>query len=586
MYRLFLCIRYLRSKVLPLFAMVGVALCVFMMLVAVSVMTGFQHKIEQAAKGLFGDIVIEAAGERGIGYYDELVAEIEKRVPEVEGADVFILSFGMLRVTGDRDFRQHVQIAGIRLPSRAGVTDFEEGLFVQENWPEPTFDPSIDACIERIEAHQDEMRQIIRREFADELARLDPEQRRRALENWMALSPYLSGPGLSAEQQQLLRRMTNAGLLQDDALRNLRRARQQAPRLAELRKELAEARARNASQTELLALQESIDGIIESTRMQPPADRVILGLGIPGLSFRTERGETVRYLVPGHEIVLYIAPLGKRFSPTDISPNIRRFTIIDDNHADVSSIDTKLLYVPFDTLQELNNMGAEYDAEGQLITPARCSQIHLKVRGEHLTEADLRRVAAKVRAVWESFRATYTDRPIHLQPVLSDLLIETWRQRQAQVVGPIEKQRTLVIIVTGIMSIVAVALIFVILYTIVVQKTREIGVLKAVGAGGLGIARLFFLYGAVIGAIGAVVGTVGGFFFVRHINDIQDWVDRAFGFRVWSREQFMFESIPNEVDWPMAVAIFLGSIAAGLLGSLLPAIRAARMEPVEALRYE
>lgn len=586
MYRLFLCIRYLRSKVLPLFAMVGVALCVFMMLVAVSVMTGFQHKIEQAAKGLFGDIVIEAAGERGIGYYDELVAEIEKQVPEVEGADVFILSFGMLRVTGDRDFRQHVQIAGIRLPSRAGVTDFEEGLFVQENWPEPTFDPPIEACIERIEAHQDEMRQIIRREFADELARLDPEQRRRALENWMALSPYLSGPGLSAEQRQLLRRMTNAGLLQDDALRNLRRARQQGPRLAELRRELAEARTRNASQTELLALQESIDSIVERTRMQPPGDRVILGLGIPGLSFRTDRGETVRYLVPGHEIVLYIAPLGKRFSPTDISPNIRRFTVIDDNHADVSSIDTKLLYVPFDTLQELNNMGAEFDAEGNLITPARCSQIHLKVRGEHLTEADLRRVAAKVRAVWESFRAKYTDRPIHLQPVLNDLLIETWRQRQAQVVGPIEKQRTLVIIVTGIMSIVAVALIFVILYTIVVQKTREIGVLKAVGAGGLGIARLFFLYGAVIGAIGAVLGTAGGYFFVHHINDIQDWVDRAFGFRVWSREQFMFEYIPNEVDWPMAGAIFLGSIAAGLVGALLPALRAARMQPVEALRYE
>jgi lipoprotein-releasing system permease protein len=138
----------------------------------------------------------------------------------------------------------------------------------------------------------------------------------------------------------------------------------------------------------------------------------------------------------------------------------------------------------------------------------------------------------------------------------------------------------------AIMSLVAVALIFVILYTIVMQKTREVGVLKAVGASSWGVATLFFIYGAIIGLIGSVVGIIAGVVTVSNINHIQDWADRMFGFRVWTKESFMFEEIPTEVDWNMAVYIVAGSILAGLIGALVPAIRAGRMQPVEALRYE
>ena len=58
------------------FAMIGVALCVAMLLIAVSVMNGFLHKIEVAAKGLFGDIVVEPSSYSGMGYYDEFIADV------------------------------------------------------------------------------------------------------------------------------------------------------------------------------------------------------------------------------------------------------------------------------------------------------------------------------------------------------------------------------------------------------------------------------------------------------------------------------------------------------------------------------
>ncbi len=97
MYKLFLCLTYLHRKVMPYFAMLAVALCVAMLLVATSVMDGFLRQMETAAKGLFGDIVVDAPNLTGLRRYDEFIEEIEK-LDEVEAASPFILTYGILRM--------------------------------------------------------------------------------------------------------------------------------------------------------------------------------------------------------------------------------------------------------------------------------------------------------------------------------------------------------------------------------------------------------------------------------------------------------------------------------------------------------
>lgn len=582
MYKLFLCLRYLRSKVFAYFGMLCVALSVCLMLISVSVFTGFLNKIEKAAKGLFGDIVIEPYGERGFAYYDEFIAEMKQKIPEVEAADPFILGMGILTVEGDSEYRQTIQISGIRLPDRAHVTDFEEGLFVQEGSASPTFDVPLSDVVARLKSYQKLEEGIVEREFASELATLTPQQRDACFQSTMVMQHYLSRDGMSVEKRDLLRRLSNAvGNLLEAKMR-LEKSRQNQGELDRLREELETAKKRGATADEQLDLEDKIDELRKLADVQPAANRVILGLGIPGLIYRTDRGETVRYLLPGHNVFLYIVPLGGRFTSEGIQPNVGKFTIIDDEFSGVHSIDSKMVYVPFETLQTLNNMGEVQSADdpSNVAVPKRCSQIHVKVRGEKATEHDLRNVTAKIQTFWLDFQKRYPE------AATRDVGIETWRQRQAQVVEPLEKQRTLVIIVIAVIWIVVVVLIFVIFYTIVTQKIREIGVLKAIGASGWGVAGIFLGYGAVVGLIGSVVGTAGGWVFVKNINAVQDWVDATFGYRVWSRDQFMFDTIPNELDWNAAVFILGSSILAGLVGALLPAIRAARMQPVEALRYE
>jgi len=561
MYKYFLSLRYLRSRIIAYFAMLSVALCVAMMIIVVSVMNGFLNKIEHAAKGLFGDIVVDTAGVEGMAGYDEFIAAVQRDVDEVEAASPFVLSYGILRIPGQAYYREGVQIAGIRLAKEGrdwrttytAVSDFENGLHFQAGSQQASFNPPPKLLRRRVDEEID---------YTEKL-----EKAKRAA----------AGEKPSVKHKTPLRWFTTAVGLQSDAARTLRDTDFYTAEIEKLEEQIKKARKDGVAEETIDKMMDHLDQL-KQVSFEPPARRVILGLGISGLSFRMKDGRIVRYMVPGHKVVLYVFPLGRGASLTSVSPNVRSFSVVDDCRTDVSSIDSKMVYVPFETLQELNNMAPR--REGDVLIPGRCSQIHIKVKNHLAGEAELRAVAQKIRRVWESFRLKHPD------AALTDVYIQTWRQRQAQIVGPIESQRTLVVTMFAVMSLVSVVLVFVIFYTIVIQKTADIGVLKAIGASSSGVAMIFLAWGAAVGLVGSVFGSILGYTFVRNINPIHDWMGRAFGFQVWSKEWFLFDKIPNEVRPLTVLMVVAAAILSGLIGALVPAIRAANMQPVEALRYE
>ena len=560
MYKLFLCLRYLRSRVIAYFAVLGVALCVAMMLIVVSVMNGFLDRVEKAAKGLFGDIVIEADDRaHGMGLYDEFIAELRGKVPQVVAASPFVLNTCFLQVPNNSSWSQIVQAAGIRLPERADVTDFAQGLYYQEGEHRPTFDPPVSLLL----ARQDQLIESLE-----------------AMRN--ALAPDTRP---SAEVLSLRDRLDNAMLSHLWSRSILRKAAPYQKDIdafqAQLDAAYATSRGEPTEQTD--AMERRLEDLVAKAGIQPPPYHVILGLGIGGLSFRTPEGKTIRLLMPGQRLAVSLVPLGRLSAAGNLSLTAKVFTVVDDCRTDVASIDSDIVYLPFGTLQRMNGMEAKVDPTdpNRIAIPARCNQIHVKVAdAASSSERRLAGVCGQVQTAWNDFHARNAER------IGTDASVLTWRQRQATLVGPIEKQRTLTVIMFGIISLVSVVLIFVIFYMIVFQKTKDIGVLKAVGASSRGVAGIFLAYGAAVGLVGSILGTIGGYYFVRYINPIQDAVDRWFGFSVWDRDVFMFEKIPNEVQLVPALLIVAGAIAAGLIGAVIPALRAARMQPVEALRYE
>ncbi len=612
MYKLFLCLRYLRSRAIAYFAVAGVALCVAMMLIVISVMNGFLDKIEAAAKGLFGDITIASTSLGGIGRYEEFIAELKdgERFGELAAATPFIFTYGILRVP-ETDYRKDVQLVGIRLPGPHGrggpmdyyddVSGFEKGLFVQEGLPRPTFDPPKALMLERL---AEDMRRI------SEIAAAAPVSAATVAAARSARHFHDDARAVIEQEAFVRARLAAMEALNREAQASAgdgadldRLGRRLEAELAALQQHFADfitvegryygarrrsARSGGGAAGDVETLRDAVSAALRLLRTkvyQPPAFRTIIGRGIPGLIHRTPEGQTIRKIVPGSTIGVSLVPLGqKAVSATSITLTSEWFTVIDDCRTDVSSIDSQFVYLPFETLQELNRMGPEFDPAdaNRIVRPGRCSQILVKVRPEDADDASLLAVRRRIEEAWQDFHLRHPD-AVELG---GDVVVQTWREKQAQAIGPLERQRTLSVIMFGVISLVSVVLIFVMFYMIVVQKTRDIGVLKAVGASDAGVAGIFLAYGAAIGLVGSVIGTIGGAYFVRYINEVQDAVDRWFGFRVWQKEFFLFERIPNEVNPSTAAYIMIGAIVAGLIGALIPAARAARMQPVEALRYE
>ena len=123
-------------------------------------------------------------------------------------------------------------------------------------------------------------------------------------------------------------------------------------------------------------------------------------------------------------------------------------------------------------------------------------------------------------------------------------------------------------------------------YMIVVEKTKDIGILKALGAPSRGVMTIFLGYGMSLGTVGTLVGILIGLLFVAYINEIAELVAWVTGTPVFDPTIYYFSEIPTIINPVTIVWVAFGAIAIAILASVLPALRAARLHPVEALRYE
>ena len=128
--------------------------------------------------------------------------------------------------------------------------------------------------------------------------------------------------------------------------------------------------------------------------------------------------------------------------------------------------------------------------------------------------------------------------------------------------------------------------ILAVFYMIVVEKTRDIGILKSLGASGTGVMSIFLSYGLSLGIVGAGAGLALGLLTVRYINEIAAGVGWLTGRPIFDPSIYYFYRIPAIVRPETVTWIVLGSLAIAVAASVLPARRAARLQPVEALRYE
>lgn len=234
--------------------------------------------------------------------------------------------------------------------------------------------------------------------------------------------------------------------------------------------------------------------------------------------------------------------------------------------------DSSQVFVPLEALLEM--MGHD-DGNGN-----RLGGVSVKIYGAD--GADYETIASAAKQGWSDFAREV----LGLDEVGASVYAPLEQPGLKRFTAEIRKQMVVVQLILGFIGLVSSLLIFVILYMLVTQKQRDIGIIRSVGSGRGDVAGLFLGFGLVVGAAGSLLGLFLGGLCTRNIAWIEGMLAQVFGLKIWKSGVYMFARIPDEVAWGSVWWIALLGVGFAAIGAVMPAVRAARLQPAESLRFE
>jgi lipoprotein-releasing system permease protein len=161
-----------------------------------------------------------------------------------------------------------------------------------------------------------------------------------------------------------------------------------------------------------------------------------------------------------------------------------------------------------------------------------------------------------------------------------------WQQSNSSFFNAIQVERNVMFLILTLIMLVAALNIVSSLIMLVKDKGRDIAVLRTMGATRGMVMRIFLLSGASVGLIGTIAGFGLGVAFCVNIQTIQGWLERLTGTDLWNAEIRFLTRIPAVIDWIEVATVLAMALGLSFAATIYPAWRAARLDPVEALRYE
>lgn len=167
-----------------------------------------------------------------------------------------------------------------------------------------------------------------------------------------------------------------------------------------------------------------------------------------------------------------------------------------------------------------------------------------------------------------------------------DAFVSDWRDRLAAFWGALKVERVAMSIILGLVVAIAALNIISGIVMLVKNKTRDIAILRTVGASQFSMLRIFFIAGATIGTLGTLTGLALGLLFCLNIGSIQHFLEGLLGVQLFNSDVYMLDSIPALVDPTDVFWVTIWSFFMSCVAGLIPSWQAAKLDPVEALRYE
>jgi len=599
MYKLLLCWRYLRTRYIAMASIVSVTLGVATMIVVNAVMSGFTAEMRDRIHNTLSDVVFESRSLEGMPDFQEKRETILKVAGEdIEAMTPVVVIPGMMSFRfGEQYVTRQVHVIGIDQVTQGQVSAFRDYLQHLDN-------RSGDADVFELHHGGFDTRQAEakasggkikertqlrdagwqRREFnamraeimgtAPSRSRLEPARDHNG-DGWeddgampmfaeqpAAESPNVAlGTDFGLEPTEATETVPNDAFASytdpvdagDDSAIDFYEGADAPPAVADSFGSLSDMASSNAPGACPFPIRDNSNpgGLFDPRTMQHTG--IVMGIGLT--CRRNSDGTEDFLLLPGDDVQITIPTAGT--PPKGVSD---AFTVVDFYESKMSEFDSLFVFVPLSHLQDLRGM-IDPTTGARMVT-----QIQIKVKD-----------GVNPAAVRDKLRAAF---PGHLY------LVSTWRDKQGALLAAVDMEMAVLNVLLFLIIAVAGFGILAIFLMIVVEKTRDIGILKALGASSQGVMAIFMTYGLLLGLVGSGIGMVAGLIFVANINEIADFIGWIKGEAVFDPSIYYFYRIPTIIEPFTVFWIMAGATAIATAASVFPALRAAMLRPVEALRYE
>ncbi len=281
--------------------------------------------------------------------------------------------------------------------------------------------------------------------------------------------------------------------------------------------------------------------IIEGNLLEIDSDGILIGKRMAE-NLHVKVGDNLNLMSPAGTV-----------TPFGTMPRSRAYPIIGIFDVGMFEYDSNFIYMPLDRLQKFVSM------EGRVNTI-------------EITTKDANALNGPRAAITQITGGT--------------VRVQDWQQVNSSYFNALKTERNVMFLILTLIILIAAFNIISGLIMLVKDKGRDIAILRTMGASRWTVMKIFLLTGSTIGVVGTLSGLILGVAFALNIESIREFLQHLTGTDLFSAEIYFLSQLPARLDWQQVLGICGMALSLSFAATIYPAWRAARLEPVEALRYE